>query len=294
MKRRSSLLLITGLAILVALALLWGWWLSRRGPARSPAAPVASPASDPEVPPSRGGGHAKLPEASAEEPGEPLAAEALKPTPPALAVLSGFVLDSKGERLERGIVLSEDCRIFAVVREGFFSRTVAPGSCTVQARRRDGLLYARSEPLRVELRADRETEVELVVPAERTGGLGVGIVEHEEGIVVTDVYPGTPAEDMELMPGDLIIEVDGLPTAALELDEFIEVMTGPEGSDVEFVLSYGGDTGSHEERLTLTRAPLDASMAGGVGGPLVKQFRIDEARSLMEAVRGWTEGAGRD
>jgi carboxyl-terminal processing protease len=96
-----------------------------------------------------------------------------------------------------------------------------------------------------------------VIPIERTGGLGVMILEHELGIEVQRVWPGTPAAEMGLEAGDIITEVDGLPSSALTMDEFIQVMTGPVGTDVDFALAYEEDTGMTEEVITLTRAWLE-------------------------------------
>ena len=73
------------------------------------------------------------------------------------------------------------------------------------------------------------------------------------------VLPGTPAARMGLAEGDLIVEVDGLPTSALELDEFIEIMTGPAGTEVEFVIETELDTGFLEEKLVLTREVLSST-----------------------------------
>lgn len=136
---------------------------------------------------------------------------------------------------------------------------VMPGECRIQARRLDGMLIARSNAERMTLEPGEDVEVDLRLPTERTGGLGVQIRRQDGVIVVARVIPGSPAEAMGLEEGDLIVEVDGLPTEALELDEFIEVMTGPAGTDVEFTVGYDGDTGWEEEPLLLTRAVLEAS-----------------------------------
>jgi hypothetical protein len=124
----------------------------------------------------------------------------------------------------------------------------------VQAVRMDGLLYARSDPMRLEYTPGEEVEAELSLPQERTGGLGVQIAKNIEGIEVVKVWPGTPADEMGLAEGDIIVEVDGQPTAEMGLYEFIDGMTGPVGSEVDFVLA-GGDTG--DLPMQLTRSLLD-------------------------------------
>jgi len=147
----------------------------------------------------------------------------------------------------------------------------------------------RSEVVGVDVRPMAEVEVELVVPRERTGGLGVAITAHPDGIQAMKVYPGTPAWEMGLETGDVIVEVDGLPTAALTLDEFIEVMTGPEGTDVAFVLGWETDTGWGEEDLVLTRAYLDESLVGHRSRRHRMMGNLDEA--LDNALRNLPEGS---
>ena len=83
------------------------------------------------------------------------------------------------------------------------------------------------------------------------------ISTHDLGIEVQRVWPGTPAAEMGLQSGDIITAVDGLPSVTLTMDEFIEVMTGPVGTEVEFALAYDADTGLVEEAITLTRGWLE-------------------------------------
>lgn len=180
--------------------------------------------------------------------------EAVLP-PPLVRVL---LLDTDGEPIDDGVVTSPDCGVWRPVGDdGLAEFAVEAGLCLLQGRRRDGLLWARSSWLEVDLFEGDVVEVELVVPTERTGGLGVQIQPHDEGVEVVRVWPGTPAALMGLQSGDVITAVDGLPSSALTMDEFIEVMTGPEGTEVEFELSYFGDTGLMFDTMTLTRAWLN-------------------------------------
>ncbi len=199
---------------------------------------------------------------SALEPGEVLSLleEDLAEEPEAepVGILRVQLYDAEGEAAYRSMPVVQGCEMVGRSYEGpgswFF--LVRPGWCEVQGRAPDGLLFARTDWVDVEVLDGAEEALELSFPVERTGGLGVQIKAHEHGVLVDRVLPGTPAHDMGLVEGDLIVEVDGLPTTALELDEFIEVMTGPAGSDVEFVLEAELDTGFVEERLTLTRQVL--------------------------------------
>lgn len=189
-------------------------------------------------------------------PAEEEAADTGEALPPPLVRV--LLVDTDGEPIFDGAVTSPDCGVWRPVDfDGIAEFWVQPGLCMFQGRRRDGLLWARSSWLEVDLIEGDEVELELVIPTERTGGLGVQIQQHDEGVEVVRVWPGTPAADMGLQAGDVITAVDGLPASALTMDEFIEVMTGPEGTEVEFELSYDGDTGLLFDTMTLTRAWLN-------------------------------------
>lgn len=167
------------------------------------------------------------------------------------------VVDDRGWTVPWAFVDGGMCGGGGTGAGGEMVETVAdPGWCTFTARRRDGLLYAMSDPLEVEVVAGEVTVLELVLPSERTGGLGVGFEPVEDGMLVVQVHPDTPADEMGLMEGDLIVEVDGVPTDELDTRDFVSMMTGPVGTEVDFVIGWDGDSGWMEEPLVLERALL--------------------------------------
>jgi len=182
-----------------------------------------------------------------------------EPEEEGLALLQVQVVRGDGEVAVPSYVEVLGCDVFErfYAGEGAWVVLARPGVCSVQGRAPDGLLFARSEWHEVDLAAGDEVSLSLDLPVERTGGLGVAIVEHELGIEVHRVLPGTPAARMGLEEGDVIVEVDGLPSSTLEIDEFIEVMTGPEGTEVEFVLELEVDTGFEQDVLVLERAVIE-------------------------------------
>lgn len=249
-------LLLVGLAI-------WGLWPAPAAPLptravarRAPLpirqiSPVVMPAA--EAPPAPKAPFPVHPPAAAPLPVD-LVEEAADTGAPGRGLVLVEVYDEDGQRVPMAQVVSVDCEVASPTGiDGRAALSVPLGTCSFQARRRDGLLFARSEWVEVRVLPDGNRPVELVLPAERAGGLGVGIFAREDGIEIRFVQPGSPAERMGLAPGDLIVEVDGLPTDTLDIDEFIEVMTGPEGSEVDFVIEHPDDTGDGEA-MTLTRA----------------------------------------
>ena len=129
--------------------------------------------------------------------------------------------------------------------------------CRIYAYRKDGHLQARSELVDLELYPGETLSLELDLPEDEIGGLGIGFSEHEEGVQVTFVQPGSPADEFGLQTGDIIVEVDGYDALELDQDEFIATMTGPVGSEVLFVVTWEGDTGLVFEELLLERALIN-------------------------------------
>jgi len=177
--------------------------------------------------------------------------------PLALAHAEIHVVDEDGWPVPWAYVDGGACGGGTTGHEGLMVRVVAdPGWCSFTARRRDGLLVTLSDPLDVWLEEDGTAVVELVLPSERTGGLGVAFEPVADGMLVVQVHPDTPADDMGLMEGDLIVAVDGYETSELTTDDFVDLMTGPVGSEVDFVVGWEGDSGWMEEPLVLERALL--------------------------------------
>ena len=135
--------------------------------------------------------------------------------------------------------------------DGTFQAWAAPGTCVATAWREDGRLRAYSEPVSVDLRADRDATLSFTLPEEEIGGIGFQLAEHPDGIEIQRVYPDTPAALAGLRPGDIIIAVEGIAAAELSTEGFVRLGTGPVGSEVLLTLLHAD---GEEEDLTLIRA----------------------------------------
>ena len=61
-------------------------------------------------------------------------------------------------------------------------------------------------------------------------GIGVELVCREGLVVVSSVYPGSPAKQAGILPGDRLMSVDGTITAGLPVDEAQMLIRGPVGT----------------------------------------------------------------
>ena len=153
--------------------------------------------------------------------------------------LSGHVRNAEGE--PEGRVFVEGCGNQALTdAEGSYAMAVAPGPCTVNAFRRDGLLVGKADAAALVIEAGKEHVMNFTLPELPTAGLGIQIASSEEGFAIQGVVPGTAAEEFGLESGDVVIEVDGTPTKGLSIEEFVDLAVGPVGTDVDIVVMRDG------------------------------------------------------
>lgn len=76
-------------------------------------------------------------------------------------------------------------------------------------------------------------------------GIGVYIELVPRGLEIVSVIEGSPAEDIDLQTGDIIIEATGQSLAGLSQELATSLLRGPEGSSIDIVVLRG------EERLNL-------------------------------------------
>lgn len=86
-------------------------------------------------------------------------------------------------------------------------------------------------------------------------GIGVNIAERDGQVYVVSVIKGTPAEEAGLLANDEFREIDGMRRATFTTEEVVEMVRGPEGSDVVVSVYRPADKKEHE--FTITRAKID-------------------------------------
>jgi carboxyl-terminal processing protease len=126
----------------------------------------------------------------------------------------------------------------------------------------------------------------------RFSGIGLSIVPVPKGLRVTTVFPGSPAADGGIEPGDILVSVEGESIAGLPSALATKKIKGPEGTEV--TIGVLDDRSGKVSELTLTRAevalPNISSATVEVGGATlgyVRMLSFSEASSteLGRAVR---------
>lgn len=94
-----------------------------------------------------------------------------------------------------------------------------------------------------------------VMAGENFGGIGVTIYAVNEGVLVSDVIPGSPAAEAGLEAKDRIIAVDGVSIAGNDIDASKEVLRGTVGRPVELSVLREKET----FKVTLRRANISVN-----------------------------------
>ena len=72
------------------------------------------------------------------------------------------------------------------------------------------------------------------------GGLGIEVTQEEGFVKVVSPMDGTPADEAGVLAGDFITHVDGESVLGLTLDDAVELMRGPVGSEIIITVAREG------------------------------------------------------
>ncbi|MCX6387621.1 MAG: S41 family peptidase [Solirubrobacterales bacterium] len=115
-------------------------------------------------------------------------------------------------------------------------------------------------------------------------GIGLSVSFSPKGLLVTKVFPDTPAERAKIQPGETIVSVDGKPLAGKKVGASVSLVTGPPGSPVTVgVIAKSGKP----RTLKLKRARISA--------PSVESEMVTAPNGTkvgVVALSGFVQGAG--
>jgi carboxyl-terminal processing protease len=90
------------------------------------------------------------------------------------------------------------------------------------------------------------------------GGLGIEVTQEEGFVKVVSPIDGTPADIAGIEAGDFITHVDGESLLGLVLNEAVELMRGPVGSDIVITIVREGETEPFD--VTITRDTIELTV----------------------------------
>ncbi|HWQ42267.1 MAG TPA: S41 family peptidase [Desulfosporosinus sp.] len=120
----------------------------------------------------------------------------------------------------------------------------------------------------------------------RFSGIGIHIDMVTEGVNVVSVVSGSPAEEVGLKTGDVIIRADGKSLAGLSAEDAVSLLRGLEGSSVQIRVKQGEET----RNLSVTRREISEPtvtgevLNGHIGYLDLKSFGIDTPTEFETAL----------
>ena len=124
------------------------------------------------------------------------------------------------------------------------------------------------------------------------GGIGSQVAQNDAGqIVIIAPYEGSPAEAAGILPGDIILAVDGHPTEGLTLSQVVSMVRGPEGTTVVLTVQREGEAEPLEISITrgqIEQASVSLEMLGSIAHLSISGFtektsgELDDAFDEME------------
>lgn len=125
-------------------------------------------------------------------------------------------------------------------------------------------------------------------------GIGAGLAQDKDSMQVTvsHIYEGTPAEAAGLLDGDIIVMVEDIEAASMELSELVTYIRGEEGTSVHLQVYREGETDYLE--FDVQRANIDlptvesAMLDDGVGYIQILEFGAPTAEQFETAAKELT------
>lgn len=111
-------------------------------------------------------------------------------------------------------------------------------------------------------------------------GIGAELSVKDNRLIVVAPLKKTPAERAGILPNDYIVSINGTKTADLTVDQAVNLIRGPKGSQVSLVIIRGGETREFQiTRETITLKSVEYSFENHQGAEIaivkINQFGDD-------------------
>jgi len=127
------------------------------------------------------------------------------------------------------------------------------------------------------------------------GGLGIEVTQEEGFVKVVSPIDGTPAAEAGIEAGDFITHVDGESLLGLQLDDAVEMMRGPVGSEIMITVVREGEGEPFDVSIVRDTIQLTAVKARTVGETAVLRlttFNEQTYPKMKEGLEKQIEAAG--
>ena len=120
------------------------------------------------------------------------------------------------------------------------------------------------------------------------GGIGSIIQYYDNNVHISEPYENFPAHKAGLIPGDAILEINGVNTEQKTVAEVSELLKGQPGSTLTIKIRREGEKDVITKTLTREKIKIDnipyyTVIDGGIAYIILNQFTKDAAKELKEA-----------
>jgi carboxyl-terminal processing protease len=117
----------------------------------------------------------------------------------------------------------------------------------------EGILNTLNDPHTIFIPADQNAIGAGDIAASYEG-IGASVADDQGQIIITQPFPGSPAEEAGIKPGDAILEVNGESTEGWTTTQAVLTIRGPRGTEVTLLVEHADGT---QETITIVRSDID-------------------------------------
>ena len=121
------------------------------------------------------------------------------------------------------------------------------------------------------------------------GGLGIEVTQEDGWVKVVSPMDGTPADAAGVMAGDFITTVDGENVLGLTLDDAVELMRGPVGSEIVITIVRDGEVEPLTVSIIRDTIKLTAVRSRTEGNAVVLRIATFSDQTFPDLQRGLAE-----
>jgi carboxyl-terminal processing protease len=121
-------------------------------------------------------------------------------------------------------------------------------------------------------------------------GIGAVVNDNEAGnVIIVRPFPGGPADRAGLLPGDIILEVEGTATADVGLQQAVDNIRGPVGTPVHLLIERDALEAPFEVELMRAQIEIPSveqkMLDGGIAYLKVNEFRSNAPAQVRAALK---------
>ena len=151
-----------------------------------------------------------------------------------------------------------------------------------------GGMLASLDPHSSYLSPDDATQMRVQTRGE-FGGLGIEVTQEEGFVKVVSPMDGTPADEAGMEAGDFITHVDGESMLGLSLDEAVDMMRGPVGSEIIITVVREGEDEPFDVSIIRDTIKLTAVRARTEGSTVVLRISTFNDQTTPNLISGLNE-----